>query len=221
MSRSQIGPFPALPAALLACSLIAALLTACNGGRSGGEGRTPVRTSYHGVVLGTPLPKPAFTLTDTSGEPFDFQQETEGYLTLLFFGYTHCPDICPVHLANLAAVLDQLPPKVTDRVKVVFVTTDPERDTPAVLRAWLDHFDREFIGLTGTPDAVRAAQRAAGVAPAVKEGAGGEDYAVGHAAQVIAYTPDNLAHIVYPFGIRQAGWAADLPRLVEGWEAPS
>ncbi|HEX5820043.1 MAG TPA: SCO family protein [Gemmatimonadales bacterium] len=93
-------------------------------------------SAMHGLELLPPRAKPEFTLTDTEGKPFDFRRATDGYATLLFFGYTHCPDVCPVHVANIAAVLHNLPPTVSQRVKMVFVTTDPERDTPEVLREY-------------------------------------------------------------------------------------
>ena len=76
--------------------------------------------------------------------------ELEGSITLLFFGYTYCPDECPMHMANIGAALKKLPPGIADQVKLVFVTTDPARDTPVELRRWLDNFDRHFVGLTGT-----------------------------------------------------------------------
>src|SRR5438105_14305608 len=89
--------------------------------------------AYRGGVVTPPLPKPRFTLTDTSGAPFDFWRETGGYVTLLFFGYTRCPDECPLHVANIAQGLKKLPAGAGDRVKPVFVTTDPARDTTKVL----------------------------------------------------------------------------------------
>src|SRR5919108_4586778 len=85
--------------------------------------------TYRGGLVAPPLPKPRFILTDTSGVPFDFWSRTLGSVTLLFFGYTNCPDQCPFHMANLAAALKKLPSDVTDHVKLVFVTTDPARDT--------------------------------------------------------------------------------------------
>lgn len=193
---------------------VALILTACGSTQSGDA----TRDGYRGAVESQPKPKPDFTLTDTSGAPFDFLKETEGYLTLLYFGYTNCPDVCPVHMANIAAVLDKLPPDVTDQIKVVFVTTDPDRDTPERLRDWLDRFDTSFIGLTGTQEQLQAAQVAAGVPPAVKEPLDNGGYGVSHAGYVIAYTKDDVDHIVYPFGVRQSDWAHDLPKLVnEGW----
>src|SRR5258708_6477385 len=77
---------------------------------------------YRGGVVAPPLPKPAFTLTDTSGAPFDFREKTEGYVTLLFFGYTFCPDQCPMHMGTLGAALKKLPAGTADHVKLVFVT---------------------------------------------------------------------------------------------------
>ncbi len=164
-----------------------------------------------------------FTLTDTAATPFDFRQQTQGYVTLLYFGYTSCPDVCPLHMANIASVLDEVSGEVNAKIKVVFVTTDPERDTPAVIRKWLDNFDVTFIGLTGTQAQIteRRASRAVCPRPCSNRRRPNGKYTVGHASQVIAYTLDDEAHVVYPFGIRQADWARDLPRLVSTTEWPA
>lgn len=169
---------------------------------------------YRGGLITPPLPKPQFTLTDTSGAPFAFREKTQGYVTLLFFGYTSCPDQCPMHMANIGGALKKLPPHVADQVKLVFVTTDPARDTPAVLRRWLDLFDRRFIGLTGTESAVEAVQNAAGVPVAQKTGSANGNYGVAHANFVLAYSKDNLAHLLYPGGVSKDDWAHDLPLLL-------
>src|SRR5215472_7139911 len=168
---------------------------------------------YRGGIVTPPLPKPRFVLNDTSGAKFDFRQRTEGSVTLLFFGYTYCPDQCPMHMANLGSALKNLPAGVAGQVKLVFVTTDPARDTPGVLRRWLDNFDRNFIGLTGTEADIDAVQRAAGVTPAQKTGPTG-NYQVAHANFVLAYTKDNLAHVIYPGGVSKQDWVHDLPLLI-------
>lgn len=161
-----------------------------------------------------PIPKPDFVLATTDGAPFDFRRETEGYVTLLFFGYTNCPDICPVHLANIAVALKKLGPEVNNAVKVVFVTNDPARDTPTVLRTYLDRFDQRFIGLTGDSLAITNAMRQLNLSPIVREeGTQPGGYTIGHSAIVLAFTRDNFAHVVYPFGIRQDDWARDLVLL--------
>lgn len=169
-----------------------------------------------GALLPSPRPRPDLVLATGAGDRFAFGEATRGRLTLLFFGYTHCPDVCPATMANLGAVMSHLTSEDRRQIDVVFVTTDPERDTPGRLVAWLGGFDREFIGLTGTPAEVAEAQRAAGVAPAIRDTASG-NYTVSHAAQVIVYSPDDSAHIAYPFGIRQQQWATDLPVLLRRW----
>lgn len=179
------------------------------------------KSDYRGGLVSPPQPKPKFTLSDTSGKAFDFQPRTEGYVTLLFFGYTHCPDMCPMQMASIADALRKLPADTAGQFKVVFVTTDPARDTPQVLRAYLDHFNKRFIGLTGSQTAIDAAQTAANL-PVANKGVTQSDgnYEVGHSAFVFAYTKDNFAHVIYPVGLKTEDWAHDLPSLVsETWTA--
>jgi protein SCO1 len=182
----------------------------------------PGKADYHGGLVSPPLPKPKFTLTDTSGTAFDFHAKTSGYVTLLYFGYTHCPDMCPLQMHMIADALRKLPSATADQFKVVFVTTDPARDTAQVLRIYLDRFDKRFIGLTGSEEAIEAAQVGANVPPA-KKGTVRPDgnYEVGHSAFVLAYTKDNLAHVIYTVGLNPEDWVHDLPLLVsETWTRP-
>ncbi len=173
---------------------------------------------YRGGLVTPPLSKPGFVLTDTSGAAFDFRQRTAGYVTLLFFGYANCPDQCPMHMANLGSALKKMPASIADQVKLVFVTTDVARDTPQVLRRWLNLFDPRFIGLTGTERAIEEVQRAAGVPPATKTEAVNGNYAVAHANFVLAYSKDNLANVIYPGGVSKEDWVHDLPLLInETW----
>ena len=193
-------------------ALPAAAVIACGG-------RPDVPLSLHGFAgseLAAAVPKPDFQFRDSRGHPFRFDSATAGKVTLLMFGYTNCPDVCPVHLANLAAVLDKMPEEVQRQVTVVFVTTDPARDSLPVLDAWVKGFDPQFIGLTASDSVVTAAQREVRLSPAAKappDAAGA--YAVGHSSAVIAYTRDGWGRVEYPFGTRQKEWAHDLPLLVE------
>lgn len=172
-------------------------------------------SEYRGATVAPPIQKPDFTLTATDGRPFDFRKETKGFVTLLFFGYTRCPDVCPIHLANLGEAMRNMPGEVTGRVKVVFVTTDPERDTLPAIRAWLDAFDPRFIGLRGTMEEVNVILAGIHMPSAVREPLEDGEYGIGHTAAVFAFTRDDLAHVIYPFGIRQQDWTHDLPLLVK------
>ena len=193
-------------------SVVALGMLAC----TQGEPQAISPNGFLGAELPEPVSKPNFTFTDSKGRPFPFVARTAGKVTLLFFGYTHCPDVCPVHLANIAAVLDKLPDDIQRNVMMVFVTTDPERDSLPVLDAWVKGFHPTFIGLTASDSVLTAAQQMVRVYPAerdtVRNASGG--YTVGHSATVIAYTRDGMGRVMYPFGTRQRDWAHDLPRLV-------
>jgi protein SCO1 len=171
--------------------------------------------TYRGGLVTPPLPKPRFVLTDTSGAEFDFWNRTQGSVTLLFFGYTYCPDQCPMHMANIGVALKKLPSGIVDHFKLVFVTTDPARDTPVQLRRWLDNFDNHFVGLTGTEAAIETVQKAARVPVARKTEPRNGSYSVAHANFVVAYTKDNLAHVIYPGGVSKDDWIHDLPLLIQ------
>ncbi len=198
-------------------ALAALLVLAACGGRTSAQRASALQ----GTELAAPTDKPDFVLTDTEGLPYDFRAETAGFTTILYFGYLSCPDICPVHLANIASVL-AADPLTAQAVKVVFVSVDPQRDTPEEIREYLDHFDSRFVGLTGDRATLVAAQEAAGVAPAIL-GEPDENgfYTVGHAGQLLAYAPDGKGYVVYPFGTRQTQLAHDLPLLAELHPAPA
>ena len=159
---------------------------------------------------------------DTTGAAYDFQAKTAGHLTLLYAGYTHCPDECPTSMADVASALRQLPPDLARQVQVVFVTTDPWRDTAKVLRAWLDRFHPPvpYVGLTGTPTQLAAAEVAMGMPVATRKPApksyGSGKYSVSHFAGVLVYGRDNRLATIYPSGVAPSDIAADLQVLIKG-----
>lgn len=104
---------------------------------------------FTGRRLENPFQAPDIALTDTDGEPYSLVADTDRPLTLVFFGYTHCPDYCPLVMNNVAAAMNRLDEADRDRVDVVMVTTDPARDDAAAMRRYLDGYDEDFIGLTG------------------------------------------------------------------------
>jgi protein SCO1 len=192
-----------------------ALLAGCGGTHhAAAPAPAPAAAKLHGLVP-TPLPrKPRFTLTDTAGRPFSFTARTRQKLAYLYFGYTHCPDACPTTIADLAAALHRQPADVRGRVEVVFVTVDPRRDTERVLRAWLNHFNHAFIGLTGTQNQIMAVERQAGVPLAPPEKVTGKNYSVAHSSLVLPFSPDGRAHVVYTLGFHTADYAHDMPLLL-------
>jgi protein SCO1/2 len=179
--------------------------------------KQPEPVNYSGMMLAPPRGKPDFTFTTTAGTPYQFRKETDGKLTLLFFGYTYCPDVCPMHMANVAAVLKKLDYTDRQRVRVVFVTTDPERDTPERLHSWLAQIDSNIVGVAGPIDQLNNLQTSLGLAPARPEPTPGGpkgSYGVAHAAAVLAFTPDDSLRVMYPFGVRQQDWARDIPLML-------
>ena len=91
---------------------------------------------------------PDQVFTDTAGRRFTPAADADRPVTLVFFGYTHCPDVCNTVLANVASALRRIDAPVRDKVELVFITTDPQRDTPDVVRGYLDRFDPAYVGLT-------------------------------------------------------------------------
>jgi protein SCO1/2 len=167
----------------------------------------------HGAAPGRALAKPALHLVDTAGRPFDLRQRTSGKVTFVYFGYTNCPDVCPTTMSDLAAALREVDASVRSDVAVVFVTVDPDRDTPAVLARWLGQFDPTFVGVTGPLDRIRAEADAFGVEIAdpapLYEGV----YNVTHGAQVTVFTKDGRDRVAYPAGTLVEDYLHDLPIL--------
>ena len=158
---------------------------------------------------------PSTILKDTSGQPYDLVARSRGKLLLLYVGYSNCPDVCPAHMANIAAALKQVSPEVAAKTLVVFITADPGRDTPAVLRTWLDNFSADFVGLTGEAGALANVQRSLGLNPASRTDTneGGND--MDHATTVFAFPPESRkAEVVYVAGTTVEDFAADISMLI-------
>ena len=208
--------------------VVAAGLGACRmeAPERGEASRRAAETGFRGRVIDDPGPRPDFVLRDARGGTFDFRAETEGRLALLFFGYTHCPDVCPIHMSSIAEVKRDLGLRFGRRTRVIFVTVDPARDTPERIVSWLESFDAEFIGLYGEPARIDSIQLALGLPPAMvpeptrPDGAtdGAADgaaatYDVGHASAVVAFPPGDSIRVMFPHGTRQEDWRHDLEAL--------
>ncbi|MEU5214750.1 SCO family protein [Streptomyces sp. NPDC020807] len=169
------------------------------------------------TVLDRPFTKPDLVLTDTKGQKYDLRERTKGKPTLIYFGYTHCPDVCPLTMSNIAIARKQLPKADQDKLQVVFVTTDPERDTAAELGKWLPAAgDPSFTGLTGDFSAIQAGARSMGIGidpPKVENG----NVVSMHGAQVIAFSPTtDQGYVLYGEDTTVEQYAKDLPKLIKG-----
>jgi len=210
-----------LGARLAALAAVALLTGACGPSTStafSAQGLTRGDDGWYGLPVAPGRTLPAVTLSDVDGRPFRLDEELTGTPTLLFFGYTSCPDICPIHLAAIASAMEQTRTRY-DRLRVVFVSVDPERDSPERIREFLGHFDRRMLGLHGDLDAIVAALAALDLPGPIVEGADprGEGALIGHPAQVIGFDASGEVRRVWPFGTRRADWVADIPRIVREW----
>jgi protein SCO1/2 len=185
---------------MILCALVGSATAGCTSSGGGGKPKPSELINQHSVGglqgegLTPPQPRPSFTLTDTHGKPFTFGSTTAGHPTLLYFGYTHCPDVCPATMADAATALSHVPAVVAKRSYVVFVTTDVKRDTSAVISRWLSNFSQgsaaTWVGLRGTQAEIDAAQAAAHVVVA-------EDEGQTHSAEMLLYGPDDYAKVAY------------------------
>ncbi|MFJ3584423.1 SCO family protein [Streptomyces sp. NPDC090127] len=218
---------PLIAAAVaIAAALAVTLAVGVGGGddTAGGPGNGAVAevsaendTTKAATVLDRPFTKPDLVLTDTKGQKFDLRAQTKGKPTLIYFGYTHCPDVCPMTMSNIAVAKKELPKADQDKLQVVFVTTDPERDTPAELAKWLPAAgDPSFTGLTGDFSAIQAGARQMGIGidPPKKEN--GKVVSM-HGAQVIAFSPTtDQGYVLYGEDTTVEDYAKDLPKLIKG-----
>lgn len=189
-------------------------------------------TGYTGTLLDD-LPRPALRLRTVSHGWFDLQARPAGEATVVFFGFTHCSDVCPTTMADLAGAYRQLSPQTRRDVTVVFVTEDPRRDTPTVLRGWLDGFEPAFVGLIGggqrtaavlkqlyapvsriNPDPDPAAiEHPPGHDHGQHSGGPDDDYGIDHTGNVYVFGPDGRT-LLYTGNETPSDYAADLSRLV-------
>jgi protein SCO1/2 len=151
------------------------------------------------ATTGTALIGGPFTLVGRDGKPVT-DRAFRGKYMLVFFGFTHCPDICPAELQVMAAALDELGPKANDIIPI-FITLDPERDTPPVVTGYVMNFSPRFVGLTGSPEQIAEAAKAYRVTYSKfqEEGAKPDDYTIDHSALVFLMGKDGeyLTHFAY------------------------
>jgi protein SCO1/2 len=169
--------------------------------------------SFNGTVIPLQDTVSDFTLrahNDQNVHLSDFR----GKVTLLYFGYTYCPDICPATLAELASALKELQPAERQQVQVLMVTVDPERDTPEVLANYLNQFDASFLGLSGSDEEIAAAADSFGIFYQKREGTVESGYLVDHTASVAAVDKKGHLRLIYSFGTPGSDIAEDLQHIL-------
>lgn len=181
------------------------------------------KTQWHETDISGSLPKLQFTMTDAmTGAPVT-AAAFRGKVTLLYFGYTLCPDFCPTTLTNLAAVLHNLGQQA-DQVRILFVTVDPNRDSLPKLKQYVALFAPQIVGLRGTPDELASLARRYRVAYSVTPAHDGHPYEVTHSAIVYVFDQDGNARLIVTSMATQkpdiAGTTADLHTLITQHNPP-
>ncbi|HET7922940.1 MAG TPA: SCO family protein [Gammaproteobacteria bacterium] len=159
------------------------------------------------------LPDLKFNLTRDDGQPVD-QRSFVGKVTLLYFGYTHCPDACPTTLAELGVAIRQLGPEA-DQVQALFVSVDPARDTPTVLKEYVHAFGPWFVGLTGSQDQLQALTKRYRVAYRLDKPDAQGNYTVYHSSAVFIFDKHGRARLLTGMSDKPAVIATDLKRLLQ------
>lgn len=192
-----------LAAVLLPVVLV---LAACGGGASG--------ASLTGAVLDQPYVVPTTPLTDTDGASYSLADSTDKRLTLVFFGYTHCPDICTVVMSTLASAMTRLDDADRENVDVVFVTTDPARDDGPTIRRYLDRIDPDFIGLTGPLGTIVKIGNAlaVGITQGNKLPSGGYD--ITHSTAVLGIDGKDQVPVLWTQDTSATQFASDIHQLL-------
>lgn len=169
--------------------------------------------TFRGMAIEPSKPAPDFTLTDQNGQPFTLSAQ-KGSVVLMFFGFTACPDVCPTTLADIAAAKQQLGSN-GEKIKVVLISVDPERDTPANLADYVDNYDPSFVGLTGTAEQLATVWKSYGVTanrrdlPNSKLG-----YTIDHSAYIYMIDKAGNWRAILPFGVTDEDIASDAGHLV-------
>lgn len=207
MSRTQKTVF-----VLVACVALVLGLTVHKVLTAKGDGTDKVALLDAGIVL---LPQsralPELSMTDQNGQPVRVDQLKDQW-SLLFFGYTFCPDICPATLAQMRQLQGMLPAETKDQLRVILVSVDPNRDTPEQLKKYLGYFDPSFQGLTGSLEQLQALASAVSI-PFIPADTSQENYTVDHSGNLVLLGPDGRQRGFIRAPVNNDKLAAQLPGL--------
>ena len=154
-----------------------------------------------------------FALTDQDGRTVT-SDSLKGKPTLIYFGFTYCPDVCPTSLLLMENAIEKLGPDAAKKVNLVFITVDPERDTSAVLKNYVSAFDPNLIGLTGTPEQVAAVAKSFAVFYTRENSKGASDYLVGHTRTPYLFDPQGKPLVILPVDDPATGAQEGTPQAI-------
>ncbi len=169
--------------------------------------------TYQGSLIDPPAEAADFELVDQDGQPFRLSDQ-QGKVVMIFFGYTNCPDVCPVTLSDFRRMKQQLG-DLAENVRFVYITVDPERDTQERRKAYLLGFDPDFVGLSGEPEALQQVWTDYGVLVEKQETASAAGYLIDHTARVYAIDKQGNWRLTYPFGMEPEKIVSDVTHLLK------
>lgn len=178
------------------------------GSSDSGDSESEIR----GTALGQPQDAPDFELTDHNGDSFRLSDH-EGKVTAIFFGYTHCPDICPLTLSHMDAASEELGDQAEDAM-FLFISVDPERDTPDQLASYVERVDAEIIGLTGDQEEMEEVWESYDITVQIEERED-DDYLVSHSSQIWLINAQGQAELILPPSADGADMAHDMQWLLD------
>lgn len=187
MSVSQRKPRPAWQNLMIAIAAMLALVAGYYLGNLA-SGKKPQQQYKSATVLPDAKPLTDFSLTDKNGAPLTLDSLKNRW-TLVFFGYTHCPDICPTALTSMAEVNKLLPEDIRSKVQTLFVSVDPKRDTPEHLKKYVEFFNPQFMAATGEPEQIMALAKQVGIQYKLHEADKSGNYLVDHSSWLIIINP--------------------------------
>ena len=167
---------------------------------------------YRGSLIDPPAPAADFDLTDQHGQKFRLSDQ-RGEIVLLFFGYSNCPDVCPLTMSNFKLIKEELGDQA-DKVRFVFVTVDPERDTQERLSEYVKVFDPEIVALTGRRAELEPVWKSYGVYQAKQDTSSGAGYTVDHTARTYLIDQEGNWRLTYPFEMGKEDIISDVRHVL-------
>lgn len=169
--------------------------------------------TFQGSLIDPPISAADFELIDQNGHPFRLSDQ-EGKVVLIFFGYTNCPDVCPITLTDFKRIKAELGDQA-EEIRFLFITVDPERDTVERIQNYLPSYDPAFIGLTGEREKLEMTWKSYGVYQAKQETGSAAGYLVDHTSRIYVVDKNGNWRLTYPFEMDRQAVIADLGHLLK------